>query len=427
MEELRIQAKQLKDEKAYDKAIEKYSQIYSPDCDKWVAWEYAHCLKRLEQHDRAIDICKTLYSKDKTFKYNNDLLAWLLFEKYFKEIKQVYSYEEVNLIYKIALFVSEIVTQDEETPYEKIMLKTLRILKKNSNNPDDKILTILEKIDTQKLSETAPKYKIKDKEQEYQSNKEMFYAYKTKALYNKKLYEECISCCEEALNTIEKFHHNNDIWIQSRKALCLGEMENVDIAINELKKLVAIKLHWIFYAEIARLYQAINDNINALLYFCRAAITSDPPQMKVTLYYEMAELINTLGDSNIANLHAVFAKDIREKEGWNISSELNALINETKKADNKQKAQIEILQEYWLSKIYETLGTLIGTISNIHRNGKFGFIKSGKESYYFKIVSILGRYRAKQGDKVIFSIIESFDKTKSQMTKEAVYIKLNKQ
>lgn len=426
MVELRKEAQLLKKDGLYDKAIEIYSQIYSSDCDKWLGWEYAYCLKKQGQLDEAIKICKSIYSKDKNFKHNNDLLSWLLYEKYFKNTKETYLYKEVNQLFEIAIFVSEITTQDNTSPYEKIMLKTIKILKKHSNNSDDKLLKILEKIDSRKLSETAHTYKNNDREQEYQSDKEMLYAYKTKALYNKKFYSECIACCIEALSTISKFHHNNDIWIESRKILCLGEIESVDVAIEELKKISAIKTHWIFYADIARLYLSKSDSKNALLYFCRAALTTDAPQMKVTLFYEMSELINRIGDKSNAILHALYAKSIREKEGWNIPIELMTLINDIGITEEKRDIQSDELQEYWINNIYEILGALNGTVTNIHQNGKFGFIKSGKDSYYFKTISILNRRCVKQNDKVIFCIIDSFDKTKKQTTKEAGYIKLDK-
>ena len=62
MNELRLKAKSLKDEKKYVDAIEIYEQIYSDSCDKWIAWEYSYCLKQVGRIDGAIDICRTVYN-----------------------------------------------------------------------------------------------------------------------------------------------------------------------------------------------------------------------------------------------------------------------------------------------------------------------------------------------------------------------------
>lgn len=426
MEELRKKAKQLKEEQNYDEAVKVYSEIYSNDCDKWLGWEYSYCLKKLGKNDEAIEICKRIYSKEKNFKYNNDLLAWLLFEVYFKDINKNYTYKEINHLYEIAIFISKIVHQDENSPYEKVMLKTLKILKHHSNKNEDKILGIIGRLDVKKLSDIPPTYVVNNRKQEFQSNKEMFYVYKSKALYSKKSYQDCIECCEEALTSINKFHHDNEIWIESRKALCVGQIESIDVAIDKLKELSAIKNHWIFHYEIGQLYQSIKEYEKALLYYCRAAITSEHDQMKVTLYFEMALLIEMTGDNYYANMHALYSKYIRDKEGWNISTELNSFLDKIDKREKENNVQYIVLQDYWIRKIYEMLGEQKGTITSIAINGKFGFVRSRSGSYYFKTDSTLGRFYPKQNDNVTFCIVKSFDKKKNQFTNEAVYIRLDK-
>lgn len=427
MDELRIKAKQFKNKKEFNEAILIYEQIYPIYYDKWVGWEYSYCLKQLVKIDQAIEISKKIYSKDKKFKYNNDLLAWLLYEKYFKNLKDKYSHDEVVQLYNIALFVSTIISQDKTSPLEKILLKALRVLKRDGNNFEDKMIILLNKIDIKKLS-TIPREYIdkKDKRKEYQSDKEMYYAYKSKALYVEQKYEECINCCEEALSDIADFHHDNDVWIQYRKSLSIGKLGSVDNAIEELKKLSNIKSHWVIFAEIARLYTVSCDNENALLYFCRAAITPDPPKMKVSMYDEMAIFLKNIGQDYFAYLHVLLSKNIRVGEGWNIPTNGIDLIAKLKKTEEEYSVQLEILQSYWLDIIYNQLTSISGIITNIHKNGKFGFIRSSTCSYYFKMTSVVFKSKAKENDKVSFCIIQSFDKSKNKLTEEAVYIKIDK-
>ena len=90
----RNQAKKLFDKKEYEEALPVYEKIYSPECEKWIAWEYARLLKQLSRLDDALEISKALYLREKTFVYNNNLLSWLLYEKYFKEKKTEYTAAE---------------------------------------------------------------------------------------------------------------------------------------------------------------------------------------------------------------------------------------------------------------------------------------------------------------------------------------------
>jgi hypothetical protein len=81
------------------------------------------------------------------------------------------------------------------------------LLKDKPQYPASRILYWLNKIDVKLISDTPYTFTGKyGKEQESQSRKEMYYACKTKALFEKKLYSDCIICCDEAISQITLFH-----------------------------------------------------------------------------------------------------------------------------------------------------------------------------------------------------------------------------
>lgn len=428
MNNFRNKARELKKNKKFDDAIAIYTNLYDSDSDKWLAWEYAYSLKQVNKIDLAISVCKSTYSENKKFKYNNDLLSWLLYEKYFKISKKVYSRKELETLYEIAFFVSTLVEQGPNSPYEKIVFSTIKIFNNNYSEFTKKVLELLKLIDSTLLSSTPGKFKKKNRESEYQSNKELFYSLKTKALFIDQSYTECIVCCEEALKTIDCFHHNNDLWIQYRKALCFEKIDRNQEAIVMLHELVMKMRHWIFQHASAKIYEK-TDNINqAMLYFSMAALDSVTHTMKVTLFQDFAVFLKKNNQPKWAYIHAMYAKELRDSQGWSISQELAALIDDLEQVKYLEQSTIskQDLEDYWLDNIINTLGSESGKITNIHKNHKFGFISCLSKSYYFQMKSVIGKQTIKPSDSVDFIVIDSFDSKKNKATQEAAYIRLTK-
>lgn len=425
-DEIRKLAKEQKDKGNWGEAVALYEKIYSPQCDRWLAWEYSDCLKKLSRLDEAISISKNLYQRDKQFCHNNNFLSWLLYEKYFKHLKKEYTYQELNHLYEIAMSIATFTTQDGKGAYESAIIQMLKLLKKHGNNPVTNILALLEKLDVHKLSAEAGTYEKNGREKEYQSRKEMFYAMKTKALLDSRRYADCISCCDEALLCFEQFHHDNKIWIIARKAVSMAQSGSPDEGVTELKKALVNKKHWSLLEKIAEIYLIKQDSPNALLYFSMAAISNDPPKMKVSLYMSMADLLYSMGENESAWKHLCFSKEIREKEQWNIPVSMQQLYKRLSVHKFDEKVQLYQLKEYWLEIIYQALGKHYGIINRINARGKTGFISSDRKSYFFKETSFVEKPNFNEQDKVTFCLVESFDAKKQRPSLECDYIKIDR-
>lgn len=425
-QEIRKRAKEHKDNKDWAAAVALYEEIYSPRCDRWIAWEYADCLKKLSRLDDAITISKNLYQRERRFNHNNIFLSWLLFEKYFKYPKNEYSYNELNQLHEIAISITTFTTQDDKGSYKSTVIQMLKLHKKHGNNSSLKILELLQKLDVHKLSSVAGVYEQNGREKEYQSHKEMYYAMKTKALLESKKYKECISCCDEALLCVEDFHHDNKVWVISRKVVSMAHNGNIDEAIIALKETITSKRHWSLYEKIAEMYMTKKDSLNALLYFSMAAITNDPPKMKVSLYVSLADLLDSIGEYEKAWMHVCFVKDIREKEQWSITPTIQNLFEKLSVYKFNEKVHWQQLKDYWITIIYKKLGMYYGNITKVNVGGKTGFILSGKKSYFFKATSFVEKPYFKVQDKVRFVLVESFDSKKQCASLECDYIQFDK-
>ncbi len=424
MEDLRKKAKEFRNNKKYDLSIDLYQQIFKPNSDKWIAWEYADSLKRTLQIDEAIIISKNTYLNDPNFKFNNDLLAWLLFEKYFKNIKEKYTLYETQHLYEICQFIIKIVPQTDTSPLTKTIIKTSKILIRQRLY--EQVISIIDFIDLDLLSDEPKIYEDSNKKQkQYQSEKEAIYIYKSKALLRLNKLEECISCCNDALNFVNTFHHDNDIWLQVRIAKCFSKLGNIDDSFSRLHELSIKHNHWYIYYEIAKIYLLKEDFTTALHYMYRAAVSLDPPKVKVTLYFDIANILEKIGDTYNSNLHAQFVVNTRLEEDWNIPDKLRKLVNKIDGPEINGPIKLHYLNNFWISKIHEFTGTHNGVVSKIHPNGKFGFVQSDKGSYFFKTSSFFEKRKVSTGDRIRFCIIDSYDRAKDRFTKEAAYITID--
>jgi hypothetical protein len=157
-----------------------------------------------------------------------------------------------------------------------------------------------------------------------------------------------------------------------------------------------------------------------------AAITNDPREMKVTLYMDIASLLYTMGDNENAWKHLCFAKEIREKQQWNIPPPMQQLYDKLSVHQYDDTVKLYQLKEYWLQIIYQALGMHHGVINRINTRGKTGFISTDGNSYFFRGSSFVEKPNYKEQDKVTFCLIESFDAKKQCSSLECGYIKFDK-
>ncbi|EGT2202797.1 DUF7017 domain-containing protein [Clostridioides difficile] len=426
MDKTREMARLMKKNGEFDKAVELYTDIWKINKDKWVGWEYAFCLRNCKKIEESIQVLEETLTIDSNFQYSKNYLASILYEKHFKNIKEKYTYNEELYLEKEAKKILNLLDKDGEYIYKNTVFKILKILKNGNKCSAKKILYWLDKVDLSTISDEPLKAEVNNKIKEYQSEKEMYYSYKTKALYESKQYDECVEVCIEAINNIKHFHHNNDLWIKTRKAKAQGICGDKKSAVNDLVELSAVKSHWLLFLDIAELYYFDKNIENSLIYCIRAALTKDPVNMKVELYYKIAWLLEHLGEKEMALNHLLFARQIREQNKWKIPNKLDNAIARLKNNKETDEIKINVLYKFWVRKIRSNLGEKNGEVCRLLPNGKAGFIieQESKKTYYFQISSVLKNTRLYKGNSVKFSLVNSFDPKKKMQSLVADYIEI---
>jgi hypothetical protein len=234
---------------------------------------------------------------------------------------------------------------------------------------------------------------------ELASNKEDWFAFKTKALFETQHYQECFDLSKFALESFEKFHYSNDVWFARRIALSKKHLGNSADALNELLLILKRKKEWFIQNEVAQIYKENGDNENAFKFAISAINNFGDIEYKVGLLVLIAELLAIKDEKELSFKHYSLSKLLRIKEEWNVpnsvSSALNQFPYEQFTIEKLPNLKIE-LKKYWSSFNPQPTGSKqnitqrqTGKIDRILHNdekGADGFIKfDGNKSIYFRV------------------------------------------
>lgn len=416
----------------YDAALTLYTEMwtkYPSLCDSWDIWAYAKCLRKTNKNKEALYICRKLYCKDKNFQAGNNLYAWCIYEDTIKKSTEEIQKDEKSF-FKAANAITRIVSQNENSPYSKTILKVCDYISRpNTIYPAKDVLIWLDRLSKDKLS--SNEYRFKDKNNKIvsiASEQERYYAHLTKALEKSKKHQDCIDACNIALKEIDKFHYNNDIWLQRRLAISLGELGKIQDAIDLVTKILKTKQDWFIQFDISKLYFQIQEYDKSLDFGIKACLNHGRKDSKWNLYLFIASLFEIKNKLELAKKHVLYAYLLREQNSWSIPSELQEKINSLEIDLNQEydlrKLSKELLNS-WKEYLVKDTNYLDGTIKTILPHGKAGFIveKISTKNYYFTLKDIASKKQPiKIGKCVKFLLKDGFDKKKNERTKNAFEI-----
>ena len=417
----------------YKKALPLCKELWAHFSDTqefWDAHQYANCLKKLGELDEAENVCSYIYEtyhdqnlpsyQKRPFSYILNLYAWVINDKYVKSIRKPdYPYEDIVLdklflLHEIIKFVGQ---AGQLPSFNYCALSVIRVLIKTSKSYNGKMLSIINLIDPKDLSSIPTQYTDHaGKEREMASDKETYFQLKSDLLFRERQYEACILCCTTAIDEIENFHYDNNIWLEHRIALALDNLGHIDDAIMTLKNLIVVSDKWFLLYELGKFYLRKNETTQALIFMLRAACTKDPAKMKVKLIESIGDVLTSIHEIELAQENYNFARQIREENDWTISHTLSNKIR------TMTPIRLFDIRKHWITLLHDKVGVKHGRIVKVFPNHRGGFIQADKQ-YYFQYKNFFGKSDfSKVGDTVEFIIVESFDKKKQQNTEEAIVI-----
>lgn len=237
------------------------------------------------------------------------------------------------------------------SPFSKLFNLSLKTEKQKSNTNWDWMLNFLAPFEEKSLSNSCESIEFmkagKPKVVELASDYESWHAYYSLALLKKQKFEQCIEISKRALLSIEKFHYNNDLWFARKIALSNKGLGNIPQAIKELKIIERKKNEWFIQKELAELYFENNEIDQAKFFGCKGALGYGEKEKKDGLFFQLGQVFQGIGASDLAYKHFLLVKLIRDEQGWSIPQKLKAVLEESdfvgKKYENSNLLYKELL------------------------------------------------------------------------------------
>ena len=372
-------------------------------------------LYKAKKYDEALTIYERHYNESPEALNNWDRIfySWSLYQLYIKD-----AYDEDKL-YESAELVTELVRQDDlnKRPvcaYTQTVFKVLDQLYAENDYYD--LLAWLDKINPELLDQK----RFETEDRVYRSKKEKYYDYATKAYFEVEDYEKCIETSKEALESLDVFTNNSDIWYNWRIAKSYRELLDNSEALRYLEEVAKVKKDWFVQKEIAENYYVLGEDEKAQDYICEAVLTNDPLTIKVNLYHLAYKILKEI-NPELALKHAELFCAIKLENDSKVPDDIEELLIDEETLD-KNALESEIRQ-YWPMYKFKDQELKNGTVTRIFEHGRSGFITSDDdESVYFNVSEYKGD-DLKVGDYVSFYTEKSFDKSKNRESTRAVNIR----
>ena len=317
--------------------------------------------------------------------------------------------------------------EDKYSPYINAIWEVIGIFMSKSNVSYQNIEEYLELLDLDLLSDTPRVFLIEDKKREVASDKEKYFSLKSKVLLKLGKYKECIELCQRALSEIKVFHHDNDIWLRYREGIANFKLGKMDVAERIIYEILPYKEHWILYATLFAINKEKKENQKALKNASMAFLIKGEHKHKIKLYENISDLLFEMGLEKESYYHLLLIRDIKEENGWNISSTFQKKMNTRIKVEEEinNKELLRRLEDFWYEYRFEGETLHSGKIKTILKNKKAGFIEDNlKRSYFFRMTAIKDRKNVEIGAKVKFYTKQSYDRVKEVISTEAIEIRV---
>ena len=426
--EMKQRASALRKQQRYEEALALYRVLWEEhreECNEWDGWGYAQSLRKLGRSQEALDVCRETYPLRPDFDYLRNLYAWCVYDL---EIKRDDSEIETNegRFLNAANAILDLVEPGQYTPYTRTVIRVIDYYKERAAYPAARILEWSDRLDPAELSD-QPGHGTDNtgKPLEYASDREKWYAARSKALLEVGRFQDCVALAEKALSEFSRFHHDNDIWFKWRAAQAKAELGDKETAIEELQSLLSRKKDSFIYHKIAKYLFELGHIDEALDHTVEAALGPGELGYKWELFLLMGEILEAQSKSDDARKHVLLAARIRQEQDWRIPPELSQAVQDMgvdMSTDVSVQDLHRELRRYWQSLKVADMSEGKGEIKNMLSHGKAGFISGDDgEDYYFKVSSFRGpRHLLEYGQRVSFHIEKNPDPNKRDI---AVFVK----
>lgn len=421
-------ATEFRRKKQYKAALSIYQPLWEEDpkqFNEWDGWSYAYCLKERQLFHEALEVCRQLYPRFKNSEFIANLYAQCIY------------YTQIGVAHPPPLSTQRKAVRGMvclSPPHREYSLSGVAIFKLCKNLMDEKpvpwqeIELWLHQMDPDLLSRESFRSKLPNgKTIEYASQQEEWYSMMIRVKAGMQQPKELIELLDEAERKNIRWHYQNDVWMDRKRAFAYHQLGQSEKAERLLRQVLQRKKDWFLYADLG---EVISDRNEKLKIFSRAAVESGKLFMKINLFKKIGELLaDDYEEKEVYKQHLLLQARIRLENGWNMPTDLEKQL-EKEQIDlgsvNRANEVYDQLYPFWQKQAGTGKNRQQGEVHYLHKNGKSGMIiGSDKIEYFFGMQQIKGdSNKIQPGVKVEFEITTGFDKKKNRPSNMAINIEV---
>lgn len=432
IDEQKKEAKKLRKKGDFKKALPLFKTILEETGEIYYGCGLLHCLRKLKIFDEAIALADELILEHQEFNWCRNEVIWTYIQGILNQLTED---DQLENILEIAEKIFTL--KPEAIAAKKVVFKVLKAAKKKGRW--EIVNDWVKKIDPE-LLDTSP-MKI-DKGKEGWSEQAIWYNYKIKGLIEEDIEEGAKEAIKIIDDILEKFPKQK-LFLLRLKAVAYahtGKFDNAEKIYNRICS--EYKPDWWIFHEYGKVLSALGNKEKALELMCRAAGSNTNIKTMVNLFDDLGIFCKEMGKFEEARNHLYLCKLVRESNEWSVSSilentirALNKEIGNNKSPDSLKDA-LSNCRKFWreitgfelkprkkISNGRDIRKDLVGKISFGKSERPFCFIFVKNEDPIFCKKSALSP-EIKDGSKVIFNAIPSFDMKKNKASWKASNIKI---
>lgn len=412
----------------FKEALQLYRNLWMQTGDKFDGAGLLHCLRKLELFEEAIVLADELIAKYPDFDWCRNEVIWTYIYGKLNKLEEGEYLEDIEQV------AQKIMDLNPEILAAKMVV--FKVLKSAKSSGDWKTVDKwVIKLDPEALS-TEPMTDSSGREG--WSNQSLWYNYRIKSLIETGSRNEAIALVDKVL---ERFPKQRKFFLRL-KALAYFKLGNLTEAEKIYQDLCSgYKPDWWLLHEYAKIVRATGQKENALRLMFKAANSQSKLETMVSLFEDIGKLCKEIGKNEEALNHLVLCKNIRYEKHWSVSDsvlnsiiELNELIADYTEPSSTKEA-LRVCQNYWKNSLGDESNSrgksydkrtirkgLTGILNLGKDNHPFCFIIAENNDSFFCFKSDLPHI-VKDGDRVAFDAIPSFDKKKNKESWKASNIK----
>ncbi len=394
------------------KSIEKYERKFEQDpasFNDYEANDFVKLLKSNNNNDRAIEVGRIFLSSSPSLKMYKNQYGYALYNKFINIADEKIA-ENEELFFSVLNDIIDLCKQERYSPVEATVNRAIKYLTNKSDVDTNKVIELYDLLDVNIISD---KPFTSDDGKEYESKKERHYRLKVKALYEAKMFKECVEFANQALANITKFHFNNAQWVSYYRAASLVELGEHEEAKQAFLKLNN-RIRGINFLEI--LYKnelALGNDKVANAYLIYEFFLSGYKESLTSLYTRIMEMAKKAEAEEVVAVAEKF---------------LAALAKEPVEAEESatEKTASELYDDFY-NKIMDNMGKFVerkeGSILHYNRNNKYGSVSNPDgDSIFFRQSDFIEDEEVRRRDHVSYTVIETYDHKKDRQSSRAILI-----